>query len=71
VTSVRTRAPRLEATAFASGDARRFAVAGWDGRATVFACDECQPPAQLVCLAARRLSPEVRVREEDVFRRCD
>jgi WD40 repeat protein len=70
VTSVRTRAPRLEDAAFAPG-ARSFAVAGWDGRATIFACNECRPPAQLVCLAARRLSPEVRTREEDVFRRCD
>jgi WD40 repeat protein len=70
VTSARTRAPRLEGTAFAPG-ARSFAVAGWDGRATIFACSECRPPAQLVCLAARRLSPEVRTREEGVFRRCD
>lgn len=70
VTSVRTRAPRLEATAFAPS-ARSFAVAGWDGRATIFACSECRSPAQLVCLAARRLSREVRTREEDVFRRCD
>jgi WD40 repeat protein len=71
VTSVRTRARRLEGTAFAPGGARRFAIAGWDGRATVFACNECQAPAQLVCLAARRLTPEVRMREDDVFRRCD
>jgi WD40 repeat protein len=70
VTSVRTRASRLEDAAFAPHGSR-FAVARWDGRATVFACDECLPPARLVCLAARRITPVARMRAKNVFRRCD
>jgi WD40 repeat protein len=70
VTAFRTRAPRLEATAFAP-HGRDVAVAGWDGRATIFDCAECRPARSLVCLAARRVTPKVRAREEDVFKGCD
>jgi len=70
VTAVRTGAPRLEGTAFAPRT-HNLAVAGTDGRATIFGCAECLPPAELVCLAARRIPPATRAREEDVFKRCD
>ena len=70
VTTFRTRAPRLEATAFAP-HGRDVAVAGWDGRATIFDCAECRTARSLVCLAARRVTRNVRAQEEDVFKGCD
>jgi WD40 repeat protein len=70
VTTFRTRASRLEATAFAPRG-RDVAVAGWGGRATVFDCAECRSAESLVCLAARRVTSQVRAREKDVFGRCD
>jgi WD40 repeat protein len=70
VTTFRTRAARLEATAFAASG-RDVAVAGYGGRATIFDCAECRPAESLVCLAARRVTRQVRAGEEDLFRGCD
>jgi hypothetical protein len=70
VTVLRTGASQLESAAFAT-NGRLLAVAGTGGRATVFDCAECRPLQSLVCLAARRVSPEVRAREENVFASCD
>jgi WD40 repeat protein len=70
VTAVRTAAAELEAAAFARGS-REFAVAGTGGRVTVFDCAECRPLSSLVCLAATRVTPRVRAREQGVFGRCD
>jgi WD40 repeat protein len=70
VTTLRARAPRLEGVAFAP-HGRQVAVAGVGGRVTVFDCEECRPLRSLVCLAAARVTPVVRAREEDAFRRCD
>jgi hypothetical protein len=61
---------RLEGVAFAPRG-RHVAVAGAGGRVTVFDCAECRPLHSLVCLAASRVTPDVRAREEDAFRRCD
>jgi WD40 repeat protein len=69
VTTVRTRASSLESAAFASRG-RDFAVAGSGGLATIFDCAECRPLHSLVCLAASRITPEVRAREKNVFARC-
>jgi len=69
VTALRTRASELESAAFARG--RSFAVAGTAGRATVFDCAECRPLPSLVCLAAGRVTPDIRAREEDAFGSCD
>ena len=70
VTTLRSRAPSLEGVAFAP-HGRRVAVAGDGGRVTVFDCEECRPLRSLVCLAAARVTPVIRAREEDAFRRCD
>jgi WD40 repeat protein len=70
VTTLRTREPQLESAAFAPRG-RSLAVAGAGGRATVFDCAECRSLPSLVCLAAGRVTPEVRAREEDAFRSCD
>jgi WD40 repeat protein len=70
VTTLRTRASSLEAVAFAPRG-REVAVAGAEGRVTVFDCAECRPLAALVCLAANRVTPEVRTREADAFAACD
>jgi len=70
VTTLRSRAPLLEGVAFAP-HGRRVAVAGAGGRVTVFDCEECRPVRSLVCLAAARVTPVIRAREEDAFRRCD
>jgi WD40 repeat protein len=70
VTSVRTRAPSLGAASFAPRG-RNVAVAGAGGTVTVFACTACRPLAQLICLAAERVTPRVRAREGDAFARCD
>jgi WD40 repeat protein len=70
VTTLRSGAPRLEGVAFAP-HGRRVAVAGLGGRVTIFDCAECRPLRSLVCLAAARVTPGVRAREEDAFRRCD
>jgi WD40 repeat protein len=70
VTTLRSRAPRLEGVAIAS-HGRRVAVAGAGGRITVFDCEECRPLQSLGCLAAARVTPVVRARNEDAFRRCD
>lgn len=70
VTVLRTGAPQLEGAAF-TPNGRLLAVAGTGGRATVFDCAECRPLQSLVCLAARRVAPEVRAREEKVFASCD
>jgi WD40 repeat protein len=69
-TTLRSRASRLEGVAFAP-HGRRVAVAGVGGRVTVFDCAECRPVRSLICLAASRVSPAVRARDEDAFRRCD
>jgi WD40 repeat protein len=69
VTALRTRASQLESAAFAPSG-RGLAVAGAGGRATVFDCAECRPLRSLVCLAAGRVTPEVRAREEDAFAGC-
>jgi WD40 repeat protein len=70
VTTLRTRASQLEGAAFAPSG-RSLALAGAGGRATVFDCAECRPLQSLVCLAAGRVTPKVRAREEDVFASCD
>jgi WD40 repeat protein len=70
VTVLRTGAPQLEGAAFAP-NGRLLAVAGTGGRATVFDCAECRPLQSLVCLAASRVTPEARAREEKVFASCD
>jgi WD40 repeat protein len=70
VTTLRPRVARLEGVAFAPRG-RRVAVAGAGGRVTVFDCAECRPLHSLVCLAASRVTHDVRAREEDAFRRCD
>jgi WD40 repeat protein len=70
VTAVRSRASSLEAAAFAPRG-RELAVAGAEGRVTVFECAECRPLDSLVCLAASRLTPQVRAREHDAFASCD
>jgi WD40 repeat protein len=70
VTTLRSRAQRLEGVAFAP-HGRRLAVAGDGGRVTIFDCTECRPLRSLICLAATRVTPSVRVRQEDAFRRCD
>jgi WD40 repeat protein len=70
VTAFHTRAAELESAAFAPRG-RRLAVAGADGRATIFDCAECRPLRSLVCLAAARVTPQVRAREEDAFAKCD
>ena len=70
VTVLRTAAPQLEGAAFAP-KGRLLAVGGAGGRATVFDCAECRPLQSLVCLAAHRVTPEVRAREEKVFASCD
>jgi WD40 repeat protein len=69
VTTVRTRASSLESAAFASRG-RDFAVAGSGGLATIFDCAECRPLHSLVCLAASRITPEVRAQDRHVFARC-
>jgi WD40 repeat protein len=69
VTTLRSRS-ELESASFAPRG-RRLAVAGAGGRVTLFDCVECRPLGSLVCLAASRVTPEVRAREEDVFARCD
>jgi len=69
VTTLRPRAAQLEGVAFAPRG-RRVAVAGAGGRVTVFDCAECRPLRSLVCLAASRVTPDVRAREQDAFRRC-
>jgi WD40 repeat protein len=70
VTVLRTRATQLEVAAFAP-NSRNLAVAGAGGRAAVFDCAECRSLQSLVCLAAGRVTPEVRARERDVFGKCD
>jgi WD40 repeat protein len=70
VTVLRTRASELESAAFAPRG-RSVAVAGTGGRAMVFDCAECRSLRSLVCLAAGRVTPEIRAREEDAFGRCD
>lgn len=70
VTAVRSRASSLEAAAFAPRG-RELAVAGAEGRVTVFECAECRPLDSLVCLAASRVTPQVRAREHDAFASCD
>jgi WD40 repeat protein len=70
VTALRTRAAELESAAFAPRG-RSVVVAGSGGRATVFDCAECRPLRSLVCLAAGRVTPGVRAREEDAFGSCD
>jgi WD40 repeat protein len=70
VTRVRTPAPSLEGAAFAPAG-RLVATAGDGGHLTVFDCAECRSLHGLVCLAASRVTPRVRAREEDVFRGCD
>ena len=69
VTSVRF-GRSLEAAAFAPSG-RLAAVAGNGGRTVVFECAECRPLRDLVCLAARRVTPSVRARERDAFSACD
>lgn len=69
VTSTRTSARSLEAAAFAP-HGRLVAVAGQGGRTTVFECAECRPLRELVCLAAGRVMPAVRAREQEAFRGC-
>jgi WD40 repeat protein len=70
VTTFHPRAAQLDGVAFATSG-RRVAVAGSGGRVTVFDCAECRPLSALVCLAAGRVSPELRARAGDAFRRCD
>ena len=70
VTSLRTRAPRLAAAAFAP-HGRAVAVAGDGGLATVFACEQCRPLEELICLAGSRVTPRVRAQAPEVFRHCD
>jgi WD40 repeat protein len=70
VTSVRTRASSLEGAAFAPRG-RNVAVAGAGGRVTIFECAECRPLDALICLAATRVTPQVRAREPDAFGSCD
>jgi WD40 repeat protein len=70
VTALRTQASQLEGAAFAPSG-RSLAVTGTDGRATIFDCAECRPLNSLICLAAGRVTPEARARDEDVFARCD
>jgi WD40 repeat protein len=70
VTALRTPSAELESVAFAPRG-RSLAVAGTGGLATVYDCTECRPLQSLVCLAADRVAPEVRAREEDVFASCD
>jgi WD40 repeat protein len=72
VTSLRTRARGLEAAAFAPhGRDVAVAVAGDGGLATVFACEQCRPLEELICLAGSRVTPQVRAQAPEVFRRCD
>jgi WD40 repeat protein len=70
VTVLHTRASELESAAFAQ-HGRSVVVAGIGGRATVFDCAECRPLRSLVCLAAGRVTPEIRAREQEAFGRCD
>jgi WD40 repeat protein len=70
VTTLRSPASQLESAAFAPRG-RSLAVAGAGGRAAIFDCAECRPLHSLVCLAARRVTPEVRRREEKAFATCD
>jgi WD40 repeat protein len=69
VTAKRT-GRKLEAAAFAP-HGRLLAVAGDGGRTTVFECTECRPLDELVCLAAERVTPAVRARQESAFAICD
>jgi WD40 repeat protein len=69
VTQVRTPAPSLEGVAFARAG-RRVAAVGDGGHLIVFDCAECRSVHDLVCLAATRVTPRVRARHEDAFRRC-
>ena len=69
VTALRSGASQLEGAAFAPSG-RQLVVAGAGGRATVFDCAECRPLDALVCLAAERVTPTVRARE-DAFAKCD
>jgi WD40 repeat protein len=69
VTRVRTPAPSLEGAAFAPAG-RRVAAVGDGGHLTVFDCAECRSVHDLVCLAAIRVTPRVRARNEDAFLRC-
>jgi WD40 repeat protein len=69
VTVLRPRANALESAAFGPRG-RSVAVAGSGGHVTVFDCAECRPVRSLVCLAAIRVTPRVRARHEDAFRRC-
>jgi WD40 repeat protein len=70
VTTVRTGAPSLEGAAFAPGG-RSAAVAGAGGLVTIFECAECRPLPSLICLAASRVTPQVRAREQRAFGSCD
>ena len=70
VTEIRTGASSLDAAAFAPRG-RDVALAGAGGVVTVVECAECRPLPRLVCLAARRLTPELRRRERTAFRKCD
>ena len=69
VTTVRTPSASLEGADFAPRG-RSVAVAGAGRRVTVFDCAECRPLRPLVCLAASRVTPEVRARERRAFGRC-
>ena len=70
VTAARPPGDSLEGATF-SPKGSSVALAGEGGVATVLDCAECRPLDQLVCLAARRVTPQVRAREADVFERCD
>jgi WD40 repeat protein len=69
VTTIRTRASDLEGAVFAPRG-RKVAVAGSGGLVTVFDCAECRPLRALACLAASRVTPEVRARERKAFAAC-
>jgi WD40 repeat protein len=69
VTTLRPGIARLEAAAF-TPDGREVAVAGSGGSVEIFECAECRELHGLVCLAGRRVTDQVRAKEE-AFRDCD
>jgi WD40 repeat protein len=69
VTEIRPSAASLQAASFAP-HRRDIAVAGAGGRITLFDCAECRPLRSLVCLAATRVTPEIRAQARKTFRRC-